>query len=512
MSTALTSKKKESASETCAEGDIIPTFAHGTVMQGALDKDALDCIPHPNAVTQQDGGDYKNYMQSDKGKHPLPFAMAEKIDNSIKAIMSATRAGERVKGLIEVQMLFDDDGCNHIVFLDNGCGMTRDDLRAYGTYSYSQQARQQDAANHGIGPAKSRSTPGAAAASACEQSEGDPLVLTGNIGHFGVGAQHSTFFMGNMEQVMSRAIGARGKTPIEDMLISEGQMHHKWRVNEKTEVYKFPILARAAGDGSAQHTLDDAEAREQLATLQKHPAIKALIREEQNRESFCMLAVSGVRARNELGKGSNATTKIDELVQDAARIYNYYLHGTDDAELPTGSDTDSDSDSDEDDVAAFHGGVGKRAASGSGPARGGKRRKGNGGSAGGGEGRGGAERRDGGVIGGQGKTSLLQDIDIRFVVVDKDGHRGRVRDLRDERSNIEFLMRRKAADRFAFNMRLVASKPGEDMLKVTVRLYYFPKLMDKETRPLDRYERRDPDDMYAHARTHARARTHTCKH
>ena len=106
----------------------------------------------------------------------------------------------------------------------------------------------------------------------------------------------------------------------------------------------------------------------------------------------------------------------------------------------------------------------------------------------------------------------MKDIDIRFVVVDKDGHRVRERDLRDERSNIEFLMRRKAADRFAFNMRLVASKPGENMHKVTVRLYYFPKLMDKETRPLDRYERRDPDDMYAHARTHARARTHTCKH
>ena len=49
-------------------------------MHGALDEDALDCIPHPNAVTQQDGGDYKNYMQSDKGKHPLPFAMAEKIE------------------------------------------------------------------------------------------------------------------------------------------------------------------------------------------------------------------------------------------------------------------------------------------------------------------------------------------------------------------------------------------------------------------------------------------------
>ena len=50
------------------------------------------------------------------------------------------------------------------------------------------------------------------------RQEGDPLRLTGNIGHFGVGAQNAVFFMGNMEHIMSRAVTATGKTPVEDGL------------------------------------------------------------------------------------------------------------------------------------------------------------------------------------------------------------------------------------------------------------------------------------------------------
>jgi hypothetical protein len=40
------------------------------------------------------------------------------------------------------------------------------------------------------------------------------IECTGNIGFFGVGAQHSTFFMSNQEHVMSRAITAAGYSSV----------------------------------------------------------------------------------------------------------------------------------------------------------------------------------------------------------------------------------------------------------------------------------------------------------
>ena len=40
-------------------------------------------------------------------------------------------------------------------------------------------------------------------------------------------------------------------------------------------------------------------------------------------------------------------------------------------------------------------------------------------------------------------------------------------------------------DVFEFNLELPNKDDKANMHKVTVRLYYFPKLMEKETRPLD---------------------------
>jgi hypothetical protein len=84
--------------------------------------------------------------------------------------------------------------------------MDQDDIRAYATYSYSQEARENDAANERISPSKMKKRKN----QTDPKRAGDPLVLTGNIGHFGVGAQHSTFFMGHMEHIMSRAVDSKG--------------------------------------------------------------------------------------------------------------------------------------------------------------------------------------------------------------------------------------------------------------------------------------------------------------
>jgi len=52
------------------------------------------------------------------------------------------------RGKIRVHILYGEDVAQSVIFWDNGCGMDRDDLKAYATYSYSTEARQKDAGVH----------------------------------------------------------------------------------------------------------------------------------------------------------------------------------------------------------------------------------------------------------------------------------------------------------------------------------------------------------------------------
>ncbi|KAJ1472467.1 hypothetical protein T484DRAFT_1840252, partial [Baffinella frigidus] len=137
--------------------------------------------------------EYTMYNDSNQGRKPLPFAMAEKIDNAIDATMKTTSEGKRT---IDVYLCWEkDEGgrerLSNIAFLDNGVGMDRKGLTDYGTYNLSQKSRGMLLKSRGI----------------LEESKAqdlDPLAMSGKIGYFGVGAQHSVFYMGNREHIMTR--------------------------------------------------------------------------------------------------------------------------------------------------------------------------------------------------------------------------------------------------------------------------------------------------------------------
>ena len=294
------------------------------------------------------------------------------------------------------------------------------------------------------------------------RQEGDPLRLTGNIGHFGVGAQNAVFFMGNMEHIMSRAVTATGKTPVEDMVISAKEMHDKYDRGDHKDVYDFPVHARALGDPKW------------LQGQEQHRGVTDMIAEEKTLSAphFSMFVVSGIYSDHlDLLKDGR---HLDELVQDIARMYNYYLHGTEDeavqalecsdAESET-SDEDEDGDG-EDDLARSQA-KRKRKQGGSGSA---KKLKNAGG---------------GGAKGGEESSAVLKNIDMQFVFEGPSGQRQI--DLRREHNNIEFQMRRKMKSSFTFNLVLPDNSKGNGH-KVAVRLYYFPKILDEETRPYDQFE------------------------
>ena len=71
--------------------------------------------------------------------------------------------------------------------------------------------------------------------------------------------------------------------------------------------------------------------------------------------------------------------------------------------------------------------------------------------------------------------------------------------LADEHNNIEYQMRARASSSFSFNLLVPNGTRGLDAHKVTVRLYYFPKLLDQETRPLDKYEARQMEERSSSA-------------
>jgi len=90
-------------------------------------------------------------------------------------------------------------------------------------------------------------------------------------------------------------------------------------------------------------------------------------------------------------------------------------------------------------------------------------------------------------------VSLLRNIDIQIVFEWLDKKSTRTVDLRSERNNIESRMRRKAKSSFTFNLRMPNHSDKANPHKVTVRLYYFPKILEEETRPIDEYEKKDLD-------------------
>lgn len=312
------------------------------------------------------------------------------------------------------------------------------------------------------------------------RQEGNPLVLTGNIGHFGVGAQNAVFYMGNCEHVMSRAVTAKGIAQVEDMVICAEEIHRNYEKDRKT-AYDFVVNTRALGDAQL------------LREPEKHTGIKDMITNEKKEDlkHFSMFVVSGVYPDHSelLGKrteGDGRWEKMRELKQDVARIYNYYLHGTDDELLqsfvPSDSeqDTSDEEDEDEDDstdapTRSSQGRAGAKRKSKQSATTLAKRNK---------------------VSNGSKGEALLKDIDIHFVFITPSGEEldiAGAKDLRDEHTNMEFQMRVKMKSSFSFNLEL-PGKNGPNH-KVTVRLYYFPKILDEEKRPLDVYEQKENLDQ-----------------
>ncbi|KAG8133498.1 hypothetical protein E2320_011373, partial [Naja naja] len=99
-------------------------------------KERIDFCPHYDTLLKS--GTYEYYAS--KRQNPLPYALAELIDNSLSA--TSQNSGNQH---IELKLLFDDtQGKPAVVVIDNGRGMTSKQLNNWAVYRLSKFIRQDD--------------------------------------------------------------------------------------------------------------------------------------------------------------------------------------------------------------------------------------------------------------------------------------------------------------------------------------------------------------------------------
>ncbi|XP_060631107.2 structural maintenance of chromosomes flexible hinge domain-containing protein 1 [Anolis sagrei] len=246
-------------------------------------KERIDFIPHYDTLVKS--GIYEYYAS--EGQNPLPFALAELIDNSL----SATSQNTGVRS-IQLKLLFDDtQGKPAVVVIDNGRGMTSKQLNNWAVYRLSKFTRQGDMeSDHSAyvrPPAVHRS-------------------LNSDISYFGVGGKQAVFFIGQSARMISKPADSQD---VHELVLSKEDFEKKEK--NKESVYSSYIRNRKLCDSS--HIVTDDER-----------FLHNLIIEEEDKKCFTTVVITGVQPDHVHYLKNNFHLWIRQL----AHIYHYYIHGS----------------------------------------------------------------------------------------------------------------------------------------------------------------------------------------
>lgn len=239
--------------------------------------------PHYDTLIKS--GLYEYYAS--EGQAALPYALAELIDNSLSA--TAKNTGLRT---IEIRMLFDETlGKPAVIVLDNGRGMTAQQLNNWAVYRLSKFTRENS--------------------TFVSNEEGYvrpdhvPRSLNSDISYFGVGGKQAAFFIGESIRMISKPVGSPN---VHELILSKEEFERKER--NKEDVYSTTLRSRKPCEFS--HVKDKDE-----------KFLHALIREESGKESFTAVVITEVRPDH------IAFLKDDFKLwtRELAHIYHYYVHG-----------------------------------------------------------------------------------------------------------------------------------------------------------------------------------------
>ncbi|XP_060920639.1 structural maintenance of chromosomes flexible hinge domain-containing protein 1 [Labrus mixtus] len=246
----------------------------------AATQERIDFTPHYNTLIESGKHEYSTC----EGKKPFSYALAELIDNALSATVKNDGARS-----IEIRMLLDETlGKPAVIVLDNGCGMSPEDLNDWAKYRLCKFKRKKTTA----GEAYVRPDP-------------VPRSLNSDISYFGVGGKHSVFYIGESARMISKK---RGSPDVHELTLSKEDFQNKEK--NKEDVFSTVITNRRPGDSS--HVTKDDER-----------FLKALIREERTRESFTAVIITEVQPEHI----DFMKDKFKVLTRQLAHIYHYYIHG-----------------------------------------------------------------------------------------------------------------------------------------------------------------------------------------
>ncbi|XP_034718465.1 structural maintenance of chromosomes flexible hinge domain-containing protein 1 isoform X1 [Etheostoma cragini] len=253
--------------------------------------------PHYNTLIKS--GMYEYYASA--GQKPLPYALAELIDNSISA--TANNTGVR---MIEIRLMLDESlGKPAVIVLDNGCGMTSKQLKNWAVYRLSKFNRE----NCIFGSRQEGYV----------RPDLVPRSLNSDISYFGVGGKQAAFYIGDSARMITKPVGS---PDVHELVLSKEDFERKEKNRE--DIYSGTIKNRKVGDSS--HVNKDDER-----------FLHSLIAEESAKESFTAVIIMGVLPEH-------ITFLKDDFAawpRQLAHIFHYYIHGANGKEMGS-STTNSD--------------------------------------------------------------------------------------------------------------------------------------------------------------------------
>uniref|UniRef100_A0A8C5HK37 SMC hinge domain-containing protein n=1 Tax=Gouania willdenowi TaxID=441366 RepID=A0A8C5HK37_GOUWI len=235
--------------------------------------------PHFHTLTES--GTYEYHAS--KGQEPLPYVLAELIDNALAATVKNT--SER---RIEIQMILDESlGKPAIIVLDNGCGMTSKQLKNWAVYKLSKFLRGDKSFQSYVRP--------------------DPVTrsLNSDLSYFGVGGKQAIFFIGDSARMITKT---ESSPDVHELVISEEDFMSKESKNE--DVFSGTIKNRRPGD-STHITKNDEN------------FLHSIIAAEQGKKSFTAVVITGIKPKNI----TFMKEEFDVLTRQLSHIYHYYIHG-----------------------------------------------------------------------------------------------------------------------------------------------------------------------------------------
>ncbi|XP_034339895.1 structural maintenance of chromosomes flexible hinge domain-containing protein 1 [Arvicanthis niloticus] len=257
-------------------------------------KERIDFLPHYDTLVKS--GMYEYYAS--EGQNPLPFALAELIDNSLSA--TSRNVGVR---RIQIKLLFDEtQGKPAVAVVDNGRGMTSKQLNNWAVYRLSKFTRQGDFESDHSGYVRPVPV---------------PRSLNSDISYFGVGGKQAVFFVGQSARMISKPIDSKD---VHELVLSKEDFEKKEK--NKEAIYSGYIRNRKPAD-SVHITNDDER------------FLHNLIVEEKEKDSFTAVVITGVQPEHI----PYLKNYFHLWTRQLAHIYHYYIHGPKGNEISTEKDS-----------------------------------------------------------------------------------------------------------------------------------------------------------------------------